>query len=59
MPPDPVAVNATLVPAVPVVGPAMVTVRASGLIVTVAEWVAVDPDKSVAVTDIISVPFAL
>jgi len=59
VPPDPVAVNATLVPAVPVVGPVMVTVRASELIVTDAELVTVDPDESAALTDIVSVPFAL
>ena len=37
----------------------MVTARVSGLIVTVAELVAVAPDASVAMTDIESVPFVL
>ena len=59
VPPDPVAVNVTAVPTVPVVGPAIVTARASGLIVTVAELVTVAADASVAATDIVSVPFAL
>ena len=51
--------NASELPTMPVEGPATVTARVSGLIVTIAELVTVVPDASVAMTDIVSVPFAL
>ena len=57
MPPDAVAVKETAVPTVPVVGPDRETVRASGLIVTVAELDAVAAFVSVTVTDIVLLPF--
>jgi len=50
VPPLAVAVNVTAVPVVPVVGPAMLTVNASGEIVIVADAVAVLAFASVAVT---------
>src|SRR6266568_2898839 len=56
-PPEPVAVNVTAVPTVPVVGPAMETARGNGLIVTVADAVAVTAFASVIVTDTVLVPF--
>jgi hypothetical protein len=54
-------VNVTAVPTVPVVGPLMATASASGLIVIVAELVAVvgGTALSVAVTLIETVPFTL
>jgi len=59
VPPEVVAVNVAAVPGVIDVGNVKSVVRASGLIVTVAELVAVAPVASVAVTDIESVPFVL
>ena len=59
MPPEPVAVKVTAVPAVPVVGPAIDTARASGFIVTVAEAVAVAALASVTVTDTVLLPLTL
>jgi hypothetical protein len=50
-------VNVTAVPTVPVVGPAIETVRANGLIVTVAEAVAVTAFASVIVTETVFDPF--
>jgi hypothetical protein len=49
-------VNVTAVPTVPVVGPAIETVRVSGAIVIVAEAVAVTALASVIVTDTVLVP---
>jgi len=51
VPPVPVAVNVTGVPTVPVVGPLIVTARASGLIVMLADAVAVFALVSVTVTE--------
>jgi len=51
VPPDPVAVNVTAVPTVPVVGPDTVTASVSGEITTVIEPVAVFALASVAVTE--------
>jgi hypothetical protein len=59
VPPDPVAVNVTGVPTVPLVGPLIVTARASGLIVIVADAVAVLLFASVIVTDTVLVPLTL
>jgi len=59
VPPDPVAVNVTAVPTVPVAGPLTVTASASGLIVIVADAVAVLLFESVIVTDTVLVPLAL
>ena len=59
MPPEFVAVKVAAVPAVPLVGPAMETARANGLIVMVAEAVAVFALTSVAVTMTVYVPLAL
>ena len=56
MPPDPVAVNATAVPTVPVDGPLTVTARANGLIVTVLDAVAATALASVMVTETVLVP---
>jgi hypothetical protein len=50
-------VNVTAVPTVPVVGPAIDTVRVSGLIVIVAEAVAVTALESVIVTETVLDPF--
>ena len=47
----------TATPTVPVVGQLIVTVKARGLIVTVAEAVAVAALASVAVTEIVLLPF--
>jgi len=52
-------VHETAVPTVPVVGQLMVTVRTSGLIVTVAEAVAVAALASVTVTEMVLEPFVL
>jgi hypothetical protein len=52
-------VNVTAEPAIPVFWPLIVTARISGLIVTVAELVAVVPTESVAVTDIVFDPLLL
>ena len=57
MPPEAAAVNVTAVPTVPVVGPLSATTRANGLIVIVAEAVAVAAFASVMVTDTVLVPF--
>jgi len=51
-----VAVQDTAVPTVPLVGQLTVTVRASGLIVTVADFEFVAALASVAVTDIVLLP---
>ena len=51
VPPEPVAVNVTAVPTVPVVGPLIVTARARGLIVMLAEALAVFALVSVIVTE--------
>ena len=59
VPPVAEAVHETAVPTVPVVGQLMVTVRTSGLIVTVAEAVAVAALASVTVTEMILEPFVL
>jgi hypothetical protein len=59
VPPDPVAVKVTAVPAVPVVGPLIATARVRGLIVMVAVAVAVLAFASVTVTLIVKVPLAL
>jgi hypothetical protein len=56
LPPEPVAVNVTEVPTVPLVGPDMLTVRGKGLILIVADAVAVAALASVAVTDTVLVP---
>ena len=56
VPPDPVAVNETAVPTVPVVGPVMLTAKGNGLIVTVADAVAVTALASVIVTDTVLLP---
>jgi hypothetical protein len=52
-----VAVKVRAVPVVPVLGPAMVTASGRGLMVTVADPVAVWVFVSVTVTDIVSLPF--
>ena len=49
MPPEPVAVKVTAVPVLPVVGPAMLTVRGKAAIVTVADAVAVFAGDSLSV----------
>ena len=59
VPPEPVAVNVTAVPTVPVVGPLIVTARANGLMVIVAEAVAVFAFVSVIVTETVLEPFTL
>ena len=59
VPADPVAVNVTAVPTVPVVGPLMATASASGLIAMVAELEAVLALASVIVTDTVNDPFVL
>jgi len=59
VPPVAEAVHETAVPTVPVVGQLMVTVRTSGLIVTVAEAVAVAALASVTVTEMVLEPFVL
>jgi hypothetical protein len=59
VPPEPVAVNATVVPTVPVVGPAMLTANGRAAIVTVADAVAVAAFASVTVTDTVFVPLTL
>jgi len=59
VPPEAVAVNETAVPTDPVVGPLTVTASASGLIVIVADDVAVLLLESVIVTDTVLVPFVL
>ena len=51
VPPEPVAVKATAVPTVPVVGPPIVTARTNGLMVIEAEAVAVFALVSVTVTE--------
>jgi hypothetical protein len=51
-----VAVKVTAVPTTPVVGPAIDTASGNGLIVIVAEAVAVTAFASVAVTDIVLLP---
>jgi len=57
VPPEPVAVHETAVPAVPDVGQLIVTANGdAGPIVTVAEAVAVAALASVAVTDIVLLP---
>jgi hypothetical protein len=56
VPPEPVAVKATAVPTVPVAGPAIDTVRASGAMVTVADAVAVTRFASVTVTETVLLP---
>ena len=50
-------VQLTAVPTVPLAGQLMVATSASGLIVTVAEAVAVAALASVAVTEIVLLPF--
>jgi len=57
VPPVALAVQLTAVPTVPLVGQLIVAVNASGLIVTVAEAVAVAALASVAVTEIVLLPF--
>src|SRR6266705_6443555 len=57
VPPEPVAVKVTAVPTVPVAGPAIETARGNGLIVTVADAVAVTAFASVIVTETVFVPF--
>jgi hypothetical protein len=52
-------VKVTAVPTVPVVGPAMETVRVSGAIVIVADAVAVTAFASVMVTETVFVPLTL
>ncbi len=47
----------TAVPTVPLAGQLIVTARANGLIVTVADAVAVAALASVAVTEIVLLPF--
>ena len=59
VPPVAVAVKVTAVPTVPVVGPLIVTARASGLIVMLADAVAVFALVSVTVTDTVYVPLTL
>ncbi len=51
------AVQDTATPTVPLAGQLIVAVRAKGLIVTVAEALAVAAFASVAVTDIVLLPF--
>src|SRR6266568_78720 len=58
-PPEPVAVNVTAVPTVPVVGPAMETARGRALIAIVADAVAVAALASVIVTETVLLPFTL
>ena len=55
-PPEAVAVQETAVPTTPEAGQLIVATRASGLIVTVADAVAVAAFASVAVTDIVLLP---
>ena len=59
VPPEVVAVNVAAVPGVIDEGNVKSVVRASGLIATVAEFVAVAPAASVAVTEISWLPFVL
>ncbi len=59
VPPEPVAVHDTAVPTVPVAGQLIVTARASGLIVTVADAVAVLAFVSVTVTLMVLDPLLL
>jgi len=60
VPPLPVAVNVTAVPTVPVVGPLTVTANTDeGLMIIVAEAVAVAALASVSVTDTVLVPLTL
>ena len=59
VPPDPVAVKATAVPTVPVVGPPTVTARVSGLIAILAELEALLELASVIVTETVNDPLAL
>jgi hypothetical protein len=56
VPPEPVAVNVTAVPTVPDAGPAIDTVSGSGLIVIVADAVAVTAFESVIVTETVFEP---
>jgi hypothetical protein len=56
VPPEPIAVNATAVPTVPVVGPEIVTVNGRPAIVTVADAVAVTALPSVTVTETVLDP---
>ena len=56
VPPEAVAVNVTAAPTVPLVGPLTVTVRASGLIVTVADFVFDSAFPSVTVTEMVLLP---
>ena len=57
VPPVALAVQDTATPTVPLAGQLIVAVRAKGLIVTVAEALAVAAFASVAVTDIVLLPF--
>ena len=59
VPPDPVAVNVTGVPTVPVVGPLTVTASASGLMTMLVDADDVAEAASVIETDTVNVPFAL
>ena len=56
MPPEPVAVKVTAVPTVPVVGPAMETDKAPGVIDMLTDPVAVFAFASVIVTETVNVP---
>ena len=57
MPPEPVAVKATVVPTVPVAGPEIETVKGNAAMVTVADAVAVAALASVTVTETVLLPF--
>jgi hypothetical protein len=57
VPPEPVAVKVTVDDTPPVVGPSTVTARVNGLIVIVADAVAVWALESVIVTETVKVPF--
>jgi hypothetical protein len=59
VPPVPAAVNVTAAPTVPVVGPPIVTASVSGLIMIVAEAVAVFAFPSVMITETVKVPLTL
>jgi len=59
VPPEPDAVKVTEEDTPPVVGPIIVTARVKGLIVIVADAVAVLALASVAVTETVKVPFVL
>jgi hypothetical protein len=59
VPPVALAVQLTAVPTTPDAGQLIVATRASGLIVTVADAVAVAAFASVAVTEIVLLPFVL